>query len=151
MTRKTITLELRPADAEPILRDAARDAAMFGALGDYMTKRTMSAPIGFGEPLADARARWAERFLRGKRIVEAFGVDYEPTSEAETLTVHWPDKNEKREPVNVAGMRFTRVSGGVPDPKNAIPQYRREIHAEACRQAADRVVRRWRELIEGAA
>ena len=138
-----ITITLRAEDAEPFLREEARKAAFYGALGDYITKRTWDTPGG--RSLADDRQCWQREFLRAKRIVESFGVEYEPTSEEETMTVQFPMKNEKRTPVVVAGLiKYTRVEGGEPDYKKPEPRYRRGVHAEACIQAADRVVRRWR-------
>jgi hypothetical protein len=148
MAKPTITLALSPEDAEPILREAAREAALYGAWCDYITRNTVSSPFGY-EPsrvsFDEARKGWLAKFLRGKRMVEAFGFEYEPTNESETMDVHFPMKNEKRKRHTIPGFAtFTHVSGGEPDYKNPQPAYRRAVHAEACRQAADRVVRRWR-------
>jgi hypothetical protein len=79
--------------------------------------RQAHPPVHRWDRLAEEKKEWLARFLAAKRIVEAFGVEYEPTSEAETMTVHFPMKSQK---------------------------YRHGIHAEACRQAAKRVVRTWR-------
>jgi len=148
MSNKHITLELRPEDAEPILREAAEDAAKFGAWCDYLTPRTWNAPYRVDD---DERKRWHGKFVRAKRIVEAFGLEHEATSEGETLTIDYPMKNEKRKRRVIAGLlAFTEVSGGEVDYKRPQPSYRRHIHAEACRQAADRVVRRWRAMLGGA-
>lgn len=144
---KAITITVRMDDVEPVLREAARDAAMYGALCDYMTKRTGNRPTGYGELLEDARKRWQAKFLRAKRIVEAFGVEYEPTSEQETLTVDFPWVGGKRK---LVANLFYEVSGQTQDFKRPFPSYRREVHQEACRQAADRVVRRWQAQQAGA-
>jgi len=142
---QSITLELRTEDAEPILREAAELAARYGAWLDYVTPRTWNFSLGVND---EVRKRWHEKFTRAKRIVEAFGIDHEATSEEETLTVSYPMKNEKRERrIGVAGLAYVSVSGGEPDYKKPRPSYRRGVHDEACRQAAERVVRRWRELV----
>lgn len=146
---KTITLELRPEDAEPILRQAADDAAKFGAWVDYIDRRTYDSPKGRGETLEEAKKRWRGKFLAAKRIVEAFGVDYEPTSEEEALGVYFHYVGGSRKLKKIGGIAFNVVTGSRPDFSNPHPQYRKEIHAEACRQAADRVVRRWRAIGAG--
>lgn len=149
----TITIELRTEDAEPILREAALEAARFGSLIDHVTRRTYNVRHqGHGESLEDAKARWRQRFLKGKRMVEAFGVDYEMVSEGETLSVHWPDKVLKSTIVTVGNlMRYRRIDKSVPDPKRAMPECRGEIHEQACKAAAERTVRRWRETLTAAA
>jgi hypothetical protein len=143
MAKATITLTMRPQDAEPILLDEARKAALYGAWCDYITPKTVNSP-GRWNMLAEDKKRWQAQFLRSKRIVEAFGVEYEPTSEEETLTVYIPQKNEKRRVRNIAGIGFTEVSGGEPDYAHPLPEYRKAVHHEACWQAAHRVVARWR-------
>lgn len=143
MHTKTITLDIRTEDAEPILRQYAELAARYGALVDHMTKRTVGRPSS-SLPLDECKAEWQEKFLRAKRIVESFGVDYEMTTAEETLTTYIPDKVLKSHLVKVAGVTFRHVDKSIPDPKNAMPQYRSGVHAEACKAAADRVVRRWR-------
>ena len=135
---QTIALELRPDDAEPILRQAAYDAAKNGALCDYMTERTHDAPIWGRLTVRECRKEWQARFLRAKRIVESFGIDYEPTSEAETLTI-WFDYVGGRKERTPAG--FTIIRDSKPDYDHPRPAYRREIHSEACKAAAERVVR----------
>lgn len=140
----TVTITMLCADAEPFLRTAAEEAAKFGAWIDHITLKTYHAPSRGSLSLADSKVEWRRQFLRAKRIVESFGVEYELTSEEETLTVYIPSKNEKRKRVMVAGMAFTEVSGGEPDYKNPQSSYRGAVHSEACRQAADRVVRRWK-------
>lgn len=143
-----INIMLRADDAEPILRVAAFDAARYGSLCDYITAKTYGAPWSLsGQSSAEQKAGWNARFLKAKRMVEAFGVEYEMVSEAETLTVHIPMKNQKRKPRVIAGMTFNEVTGGEPDYKNPQPEYRRGVHEDACKAAADRVVRAWRELI----
>jgi hypothetical protein len=142
---KQIMLLLRPDDAEPILREAAEMAAKFSAWCDYMTDRVWSNPKASNETTAAAKVRWQKKFLRAKRIVEAFGVEYEQTTEAEAMTIEYRYIGEKRKSI---GGLMTYTSGGKPDYKNPEPAYRREVHAEACRQAADRVVRRWLATIE---
>jgi hypothetical protein len=144
-----ITLELRAADAEPILREAAEHAAMYGAWCDHFTRRTVNAPFG-SDNFDDRKRLWQERFLRAKRIVAAFGIEYEQTSEEETLTVYVPDKVLKSHIVKAGGIAFRHIDKSVPDPKNAQPAYRKEVHREACRAAADRVVRRWLAVQAGA-
>lgn len=145
---KTISLEMRPDDAEPILRENAELAARYGAFCDYITsERVANRPNS--TPIAEARKDWLTRFLRAKRIVESFGVDYEMTTEGETLTVYAPTKVLKSRLVTIAGLTFRHVEKSEPDlnPKNWSPEYRRDVHAEACRQAAKRVVRKWRESL----
>ena len=139
--KKTVTIDLRVEDAEPILHEAAYEAAKFGAWLDHITRRTYNPPSAL---TTENRARWQAKFLRAKRIVESFGVDYEPTSEEETLTVYIPMKNETRKLKTVAGFQFTEVSGGEPDYAHPQPQYRRGVHEQACLEAAKRVVRAWR-------
>lgn len=146
--RKTITLELRTEDAEPLLREAAERAAKYGAFLDNFTKRTYMVPRS--GPIEDAREVWKAKFLKAKRMVEAFGVEYEPTSEGETLTIYIPDKVLKSHLVKIAGVTLRHIDKSEPDFKNPLPCYRGGTHEEACRQAADRVVRRWRAMIEQA-
>jgi hypothetical protein len=154
MTRKpnpkTITLQLGADDAEPFLRDAAFEAAKFSALLDHITRRTHDAPgYRYRDPdwYSRARREWQARFLRAKRIVEAFGVEYEQTSEPETLTIVFPQIGGERKIAKIGGFRVIKVSGQVDDENNPIPAYRREVHTHACHAAAARVVRRWREVI----
>lgn len=148
---KTITLELRPEDAEPMLRQAADDAAKFGGWCDHITRRTVDMPWASAmlgrDDFDKNKQEWQSRFLQAKRIVEAFGVEYEATSEQETLTTYIPDKVLKSHLVKVAGMTWRHIDKSMPDPKNARPRYAKAVHAEACKQAADRVVRRWREIL----
>lgn len=132
---KTIRLELSIGDAEPILRQHAELAAMYSGLLDYITRRTGNDPRHTGESLDEARERWRKVFLRCKRVVELFGVEFSPTSEAEALTVDHPYKRRKD-------------GTHEHDLKNPFPSYRRAVHAEACRQAADRTVRAWRAVLE---
>lgn len=141
MTRKTITLTVQPDDVEHILREAARSAALNGALCDYITSKTDNAPTWGSLTVAQCKKEWSERFLRAKRIVEAFGVEYEPTSEQETLTVSYEWTKGRRE---TTGLGFVRIVDSKPDYNKPLPCYRREVHSEACKSAADRVVRKWR-------
>lgn len=141
---KHVDLKLRVEDAEPILREAAREAALYGGWLDHITSRTFGSPAGSLETHDDARKRWTLKFLQSKRLVEAFGVEIEPTSEEETLTATPTYEGGKRRSVGM----FTVVTGQTPNFKKMKPQYRREVHAEACRQAADRVVRRWHESMK---
>jgi hypothetical protein len=147
---KTITLELRVEDAEPILRAAAKEAAEFGGLLDHVTRKTGGIRHQlFREKFDDARKRWHQRFAKAKRMVEAFGVEYEPTSEAETLTVdyRWIGGTTKVKRIpGIGPVGWT--TGSQPDYAHPFPSYRGEVHAEACRQAASRVVRAWREVSE---
>ncbi|HZP68392.1 MAG TPA: hypothetical protein VFB29_00495 [Pseudolabrys sp.] len=150
MTKVTITL---PADdAEPFLRRAAEDAAKFGAWCDYLGPKTRLAPSWGGLDYREAKAEWRERFLKAKRIVEAFGIEYEPTSEAETMTVDFDVIGGKvRLTPHIPGVGRVGIrSGATLDYKHPRPAYRRAVHEEACRQAAIRVVRRWRAMIEEA-
>ena len=84
---KNITVTLRATDIEPFLRKAAKDAALFSAWCDYITTQTHNPPSWAFMSVADAKKEWLARFLQAKRIVESFGIEYEPTSEEETLTV----------------------------------------------------------------
>lgn len=84
--------------------------------------------------------RWQAQFLSAKRIVEAFGVEYEQTSEQETLTLHFDYVGGKR--VN-RGM-FVEVVGSEPDYSHPRPAYRSGVHSYACHAAAERVVRAWK-------
>ena len=141
---KTVTITLPINIAEPMLRQAAFEAAEYGAWCDYFTPRTFMLP----EALTPKnRQVWLERFLASKRLVEAFGVEYQPTSAEETLTVYIPMKNQKRKVTVVDGMRFPEiVSEGEPDYKHPVPNYWSGVHADACQAAADRVVRQWKAL-----
>lgn len=143
---KTITIELRLEDAEPILRHAAREAAEFGSLLDYVTRKTGNRRHqGHGESYEDARKRWHQRFVKGKRMVESFEVEYEQVSEGETLTVDYQWVGGTRKIMKIPGIGPVGVtSGSEPDYNHPFPSCRGEIHAEACRRAAERVVCRWR-------
>jgi hypothetical protein len=147
---KNITLVMRAEDAEPILRKQAEEAAKFGALLDYATRKTYGVrEQGVGESFDEARKRWHLRFAKAKRMVEAFGVEYEPTSEGEALTVDYRWVGGTRKIMNLPGIGpVGHISGSQPDYKNPLPAFRGEVHTEACRAAADRVVRRWREVVE---
>lgn len=134
---QTVTLQLRADDAEPILRKAAFDAAKFGAWCDFITRKTWDAP---GTVDSD-RKTWQQNFLRAKRTVESFGVAYSPTSEEETVSVHYPHR--------IGGVRkragaFNVLTGSKPDMNRPEPIYRSGVHADACRAAVDRVVKAWR-------
>lgn len=142
-----VTLTLRADDVEPFLRKAAYDAAMNSALCDYITPKTGNRPT-WGDSFAECRKEWQARFLRAKRIVEAFGVEYEQTSEAETMTIDWRWIGGTSKLVKVAGIAFNEVKGSQPDYKNPFPSYRGEVHSQACHAAAKRVVRNWLALIE---
>lgn len=146
----TITLELRVEDAESILMKAARDAAEFGALLDHVNRKTGNVRHrGTGESYDDARKRWHQRFVTAKRMVEAFGLDYEPTSEAEALTVDYRYIGGTTKIHKVHGIgSFGVTSGSQPDYDHPYPSMRGEIFTEACRYAAKRVVSRWREALE---
>lgn len=76
--------------------------------------------------------------------MEAFGVEYEQVSEAETLTVYIPERVLKSHVVNMGDLAMQMVDKSEPDYKNPHPAYRGDVHREACRQAADRVVRAWK-------
>jgi hypothetical protein len=141
-----VTITLRADDAEPLLRKAAYEAAKFGSWCDYITRRTYNPP---SNP-STARAGWQESFLRAKRTVEGFGIQYEMVSEEETLSVHIPDKVLKSHLTTIAGMTFRHIDKSVLDPKRMMPSYRGEVHSQACHAAADRVVRAWRQSLERA-
>jgi hypothetical protein len=132
---KGVTITLHVDDAEVMLREAAYEAAKFGALCDYATRRTSSTPRKFKESLEDAMARWRERFIRGKRVVEAFGLEYERTSEEETMTMRAALKQ-----VYANGIAYERglTASAYKKPKQ---EYRGSIHDEASKQAAERVVK----------
>lgn len=144
LASRTVTVTLRADDAEPIVWQAAYDAAKYGACLDYVTRRTRNSPGGLDY---DAnRVRWHAAFVRAKRLLAAFGLDPEPTSEEETLTVSYDHVGGKRKRVIVGGLlQYYRIEGGGPDYKHPQPAYRGEVHSMACRAAADRVVRRWKE------
>lgn len=143
---KTITLELKPDDAEPILRQAAFEAAKYSALCDYVTKRTYNSPWRSGQTFEETRKRWDELFRKAKRMVEAFGVEYQQTSEEETLTVAFDTAGGTTKVVDLGGAvgKVGWRSGGELDFKHPKPSYRGGVHEEACRQAAERTVRTWR-------
>jgi len=143
MTHK-IRLQLDPADAELILRSAATEAAKYGGLLAHVTEHTFLAPRDPGVSYEAARDGWRARFIRAKHTVEAFGVTFEPTSEAETLTVHFDLIGEWPEIRSVAGVEFMALAGGMLDTEHPVPTYRDAIHREACNAAAERVVRSWR-------
>lgn len=134
-----ITLTILADDAKPILWQAAFEAAKFGAWTDYFASHVGNLPSGMD------RKTWQGRFLKAKRMVEVFGVEYEPTSEAETLTVDYPWEGGTRE--FVAGVGYV-TSGQTQNLNLPYPSYRREVHTKACEAAADRVVRRWRASLE---
>lgn len=138
----TVTIPIEAA--EKMLREAAKAAALYGALVDHMTRKTSNRPGP--QSFDEARKQWAREFLRAKKIVECFGLEYEPTSEAEALTVTYgtkPVKDRRGRQETVLGI-FRRVEA---DYSQILPCYRREVHEHACDAAADRVVRRWREQI----
>lgn len=144
---KTITLELRPEDAEPILREAAYKTALYGGRWLHVTRRCVNRPGVSSGDFESASKEWHREYLAAERLVEAFGVEPETTSEGETLTVYVPDIVLKSHIVDLGrGMKFRHIDSSKPDPnrKNWRPEYRRGVHEEAARQAADRVVRRWR-------
>jgi len=149
MTEPLVSLTLPARDAEPWLRQAAEDAAKLSAWCDHLTRKTLHAPSWGGVSLEDAKKDWRARFVRAKRIVESFGVEYQQTSEAETLTVDYPHVGGKTRIMRVPGIGPVGWrSGAEPDYKHPQPCYRGGVHAEACRQAADRVVRAWRATLE---
>lgn len=142
-----VSISLAPADAEVILQQYAETAARYGSLGDYITRKTVDAPGSIylsAKHYDEAKREWHEKFLRAKRIVEAFGVECQYPTEAETLGVYIPSKVLKSHLVKVAGMTFEHVDKSAPDPKNSRPRYKGRVHAEACRAAADRVVANWK-------
>lgn len=145
-TRTAITLRLRPEDAEPILEQAARDAAYYGGWLDHVTRRTWNSPKGMSGTFEQAQMRWRKKYLAAKRIVEAFGVEIETTSEEETLTVIFSQVGGKKKLLRIAGMAFNEVTGSRPDYSDPRPYYRWAVHSEAAWQAASRVVRKWKAL-----
>ncbi len=138
-----VTLELRVEDAEPILRKDAYEAAKYSAWLDHITKRTVSSPCSTSRDFDADRKDWNLKFLSNKRLVESFGIDYEILSEQEVLGVYIPEKVLKSRIVKLAGFSIREVQKSEPDPANAQPRYQSSICLEACKQAADRVVRNW--------
>lgn len=148
MKKQTITLTLDLDAAEKILREAAQWAAFYSSCLDFITRKTYNTPQRTGETLEAARERWHTFFVKHKRMVEAFGVEFSPVSEAETITIGYPyTKGGKRERVKVAGIAFDRVTGAVRDYKRPVPEFRRAVHGDACHAAADRTVRAWRQSL----
>jgi hypothetical protein len=147
---KTVSVALPIEAAERILREAAKDAAYYGALVDHVTRAAGNRPGSLkGKTFDDARAEWRRDYLEAKRLVEAFGVEVEQTSEAETIGVGYgtkPKLGPNGRPRKLVLGMFREVET---DFDKRHPEYRREVHAEACRQAAARVVRAWRSLLEG--
>jgi hypothetical protein len=132
----TVNLTLRVEDAEPILWKAAYEAALYGARVDYVPRNCYDSPFSsFSKSYDECKREANEHFLRAKRIVEAFGVGHEPTSEAETLTIAFPPKK---------GTGSTYV----PNHKRPTPDYRGAVHVEACKAAADRVIRSWKQTLD---
>lgn len=128
-----IMLAIHANDAEPILFEAAKDAARYSAWCDYLTGPHIgNLPCDYRK-VPERRKAWQQSFLRAKRIVEAFGVEYQQTSEAETLAIAY-----RLKPGPIAHFDYNQP----------YPRYRGAQHAEACRQAAERVVRAWRALLE---
>jgi hypothetical protein len=146
---KPITLLLQADDAEPILRQAAFEAAKFGAFCDYFTRKTVyMPPFVTHNTYDDERKEWLTKFLAAKRIVEAFGMEVEPTSEQETLTVYVPDRVIKSHLVDIGGMKFRHIDKSIPDTKRTVPSYRKDVHTQACHAAAERVIRAWRQSLK---
>jgi hypothetical protein len=144
---QVVTVTIPVDDAERVLREAAKKAAQYGALVDYVTRRTGGSVPWCGHRMRfeDARAEWKRRFLKAKATVECFGVEYEPTSEGETLTVGFEHKTKAMR--NIAGMTFREVEDDFTKPR---PEYRGGVHDAACEAAAERVVRQWLELNKAA-
>lgn len=130
MKAKTVTITIGIADSVPIVREAAFQAARCGALLDHVTRKTHESPASAGA-YDSYREQWREKFLRHKRICEAFGVEHETTSEQETLTVTFAYL-----PGRVAKQDFSKP----------YPTYWRDVHIQACHAAAERVVRKFLEL-----
>lgn len=151
MSKQTVTITLSIDDVESFLRRNAIDAAKYSAYCDYFSKRTYNMPTWGGLRFDDLRKEWNERFLRAKRIVESFGVEYEMTSEEETLTISYPYWINETVKIRDLGPSLGKVrmrSGGEPNYKRPLPTYRGGVHDEACKAAADRVVRRWRAMLQ---
>lgn len=141
----TVTVALQADDIEPWLRQAADDAARYSSLADHIGRATYHAPLGHGESYEDARARWQRAFLKARRIVQAFGVDYEPVSEEETLTITFDEIGGRTKVMRLPGLGPVGWrTGGRPDYRHPRPCYRGGVHHAACNAAADRVIRRWR-------
>lgn len=148
---KTIMLALRAEDAEPILRKAARDAAKWGGYCDHVNRKTINSPTLHGERFEDAQKRWRDLFLSAKRTVEAFGIEYEPTTEPETLRPYIHFVGGTRKVKNIPGIGPVGWrTGSKPDYKHPGVQLAGEVHGEACTAAAERVVRRWLATIKEA-
>lgn len=144
----TVTLSLRVEDAKPILRKAAYEAALYGGHADHIPRRSWGRPGPTGETFDDFRKRCAGRFVEAKRIVEAFGVEVELTTEPEAMTIHYPHrKGGKYKKHNVAGFVMRERIGGETDWSKPEPMYRSEVHRYASEAAADRVIRAWERLL----
>lgn len=144
---QAITLSLRAEDAEPILRKEAYDAAKYGSMVDHIPRKCWNHPKGYGVDHDKQKAIWSERFLRSKRIVESFGIDYEPVSEAETITLRYEEIKRTKARRNIAGMTFREIETVGYNSKKFEAHYISEYHSQACQAAADRAVRRWRESL----
>ncbi len=151
----TVTITLRRDDAAPILREAANDAAHYGAMLDYVTRRTVdvsgrtyAGQIHWytGKRTVDnfdeLRKEWRDKWLRAKRIVEAFGVEPSGVSEEEAIGIQygWLKTGAKHPREN----RKVRAGEGVQNYDEQWPKLRGSIFHEACRQAAERTVRAWK-------
>lgn len=115
-----VQISLRKEDAAYVLHGAAFDAAKYGALCDYMASNVSDIPsdaLMLGASLVEVKKEWTGRFLRAKRITEAFGVDYAPVTEDATVS-----PLSKPAP----GMKPRRC-------------YREREHLAACEAAATRV------------
>lgn len=142
---KTVTLTLQIPDARPILHHAAYDAAYFSALVDYVTTKTANRPGGFANSLADAKVEWNRKFLRARRVVNSFGMDYERIPEEEVINPkgYVPYEGGTRKLEKVGGVSFVRVEGSKPNYKKAGPMFRGEAFRAACKVSAERVVTLW--------
>jgi uncharacterized protein YcsI (UPF0317 family) len=131
-------IELRPDDAEPILFRAAFDAAKYGSYCDYITGRV-------SHDISETPKQWREKFLSAKRVVEAFGIEYEQVSEEETLTVAFRFTGGKTKVMNLPGIGNVGIrSGSEPDYTRPYPLFRSTVHNCACEAAAQRVIQKWR-------
>lgn len=133
MSDKEVTITLDRRDAERILLEAATEAAKWGGYLDHVTRKTILRAFGTYDT---HRPLWRERFVAAKRVVEAFGVEVEPISEAEMIGRHEHPK---------PGTGTTYVPSGIFSP--IISGYVNDASAAAGR----RVVARWKAAAASAA
>lgn len=146
MSAASIHLTLRVEDAEPILRQAAFDAAKFGGYLDNVPRRIWNSPAR-GSKYEESRAEWRGKYLAAKRIVEAFGVEVE-LADGDFVGTHYPHtKGGKREILDVGGLKFAMMKGAKTDHSRPEKQWLGVRFQEAAEAAQGRAVAKWRELV----